>query len=51
MSIDVECECGNTIEVDEYISLYNEDYSPILVKCPDCGKKYNVCIHMEFIGE
>jgi hypothetical protein len=51
MSIDIECECDETIEVDEYIILSNEDYKPIEMECPNCGRKYNVCIHMEFINE
>jgi len=51
MSIDIDCECGTAIEVDEYIILFNKDYTPIEIVCPDCGRKYGLYIHIEFVDE
>jgi hypothetical protein len=50
MSIDIDCPCGESIEFDEYVDpLYNEDYTPIEIKCTCCGAEYKLCIHIEFV--
>jgi len=51
MTIDIECECGETIEHDESETLYDEDYTPHKIVCPECGAIMNLCIHLEFVEE
>jgi len=51
MTIDIDCGCGKSIEHDEDINLYNEDYSPIETTCSCCGAEYRLCVHLEFVKD
>ena len=51
MTIDIECSCGETIEHNDSIILYNEDYTPLRVKCPVCSAEFELCVHMYFIND
>jgi len=51
MDITIECQCGKSIECDEYVSLYDESYTPYEITCSCCGAVYNLCIHIEFVKD
>jgi hypothetical protein len=51
VSIEIACECGFDIDVDEDFYLDSEDYTPMTVTCPDCGKKFKLCVHIEEEGK
>jgi hypothetical protein len=47
MNIEIACECGFDINVDEDFYLDSEDYIPVKITCPGCGKKFKLCVHIE----
>ena len=51
MDINIECQCGKSIEYDETEFLYNEDYTPYEITCSCCGAVFNLCIHIEFVKD
>ena len=51
MEIEVECSCGEYIDVDDIDThLYSEDWTPVVVKC-ECGAEYEVHLHMDIIKD
>jgi hypothetical protein len=51
MYINIECQCGKSIEYDETESLYNEDWTPHEIVCPCCRAVFELNIHMSFIKD
>jgi hypothetical protein len=51
VSIEIVCACGVDIDVDEDFYLDSEDYTPVKVTCPGCGKKFKLCVHIEEEGK
>ena len=51
MSINIDCQCGKSIEYDEDVYLYDESYTPEEITCYCCGAIFNLCIHIEIVKD
>jgi len=51
MDISIDCQCGKSLEFDEYVILQDESYTPYEKICPCCGAVINLCIHIEYVKD
>jgi len=51
MHISIGCQCGKSIDFDEYVMLYGETYTPYEIACSCCGAVASLNIHLDFVKD
>jgi uncharacterized Zn-finger protein len=47
LTITVDCYCGNVFDDYDSVWLDDEDWTPKILKCPECGREYTLNTHLE----